>query len=60
MHGTRDQVIDYELGKQVFEAVPGPKQFWSVEGAHHSDITQVAGGRYTAKLRAFLAQLGGL
>jgi hypothetical protein len=60
IHGTRDEVIDYELGREVFEAAPGPKQFWSVEGAHHSDILQVAGGRYTAKLTEFLDQLAGL
>ena len=60
IHGTRDQVIDYELGREVFEAAPGPKQFWSVEGARHSDIAQVAGARYTARLQEFFEQLRGL
>ncbi len=59
IHGTRDQVIDYELGKQVFEAAREPKQFWSVEGAHHSDIPEVAREQYPARLRQFLDQLGG-
>jgi uncharacterized protein len=57
IHGTQDQVIDYELGRQVFEAVPGPKQFWSVEGANHSDIPQVAGERYVSRLREFFEEL---
>jgi uncharacterized protein len=57
MHGSDDQVIDFELGRQVFESVPGPKQFWRVEGANHSDIPQVAGERYIAKLREFFDQL---
>lgn len=60
IHGTRDQVIDYELGRAVFESAPGPKQFWSVEGAQHSDILEVAGERYIARLREFLHQLRGL
>lgn len=60
IHGTKDEVIDYELGQEVFEAAPGPKQFWTVEGAQHSNITQVAREQYPAKLREFLAQLRGL
>ncbi len=58
IHGTQDPVIDYALGRQVYEAAPGPKQFWSVEGAHHSDIPEVAGGQYVARLREFYGQLG--
>jgi hypothetical protein len=58
IHGTRDQVIDYALGQEVFEAAREPKQFWSVEGAHHSDILEIAGERYIARLREFLDQLG--
>jgi fermentation-respiration switch protein FrsA (DUF1100 family) len=57
IHGTRDQVIDFELGREVFESAREPKQFWSVEGARHSDILEVAGERYIAKLREFLDQL---
>lgn len=57
IHGTRDQVINYELGQQVFDAASEPKQFWSVEGAHHSDIPTVAGPAYLNKLKEFLGQL---
>ncbi len=53
IHGTRDQVIDYKLGRQVFEAASEPKQFWTVEGAHHSDIVYTAGPEYIARLRKF-------
>jgi hypothetical protein len=57
IHGTRDQVIDYALGQEVFEAAREPKQFWSVEGAQHSDIVEVAGEQYITRLREFLDRL---
>ena len=53
IHGTRDQVINYELGRQVFEAANEPKQFWTVEGAHHSDIIYQTGPEYIERLRGF-------
>jgi hypothetical protein len=57
IHGTKDQVIDYELGREVFAAAREPKQFWSVEGARHSDIVQVARDQYPARLGEFFDQL---
>ncbi|MEX2303077.1 MAG: alpha/beta fold hydrolase [Bryobacterales bacterium] len=57
IHGTKDQVIDHELGRAVFEAAPEPKQFWSVEGARHSDILEVAREQYPARLSEFFDQL---
>jgi fermentation-respiration switch protein FrsA (DUF1100 family) len=57
IHGTKDQVIDHELGRAVFEAAPEPKQFWSVEGARHSDIVEVAREQYPARLSEFFDQL---
>ena len=56
IHGTLDQVIDYKLGRQVFEAASEPKQFWAVEGAHHSDIVYRAGPEYIERLRKFYGQ----
>ena len=56
IHGTRDQVIDYKLGQQVFEAASEPKQFWSVEGAQHSDIVYTAGPEYIERLREFYGE----
>jgi fermentation-respiration switch protein FrsA (DUF1100 family) len=57
IHGTLDHVIDYELGQEVFKAAPAPKEFWTVEGAHHSDITQAAGELYVKRLKQFFASL---
>jgi fermentation-respiration switch protein FrsA (DUF1100 family) len=57
IHGALDQVIDPALGRLVFESAREPKQFWSVEGAHHSDILDVAGQQYVVKMREFFDRL---
>lgn len=53
IHGTCDNVIPLELGREVYEAAAGPKWFWAVEGAGHNDILEVAGASYRARLREF-------
>lgn len=58
MHGDRDEVIDYSLGRELFSAAPEPKQFWTVTGATHNDILMVAGDAYRAKLSEFYRSLG--
>ena len=57
IHGDRDEVIDYRLGKALFEAAPKPKAFWTVPGAGHNDLVFAAGPAYAEKLREFYASL---
>lgn len=57
IHGDRDDVIDYKLGVQVFEAAHEPKQLWTVPGAGHNDLVETAGADYVERLRAFYGSL---
>ena len=57
LHGTLDRVIAYDLGREVFDLANEPKQFWTVEGARHSDIVIREGPRYVRRLREFYAGL---
>lgn len=57
IHGTRDEVIPFEFGRRLFEAAPGPKWFWPLEGAGHNDILEIAGPRYVERLKEFYAQI---
>ena len=41
------------MGRALFEAANEPKTFWTVEGATHVDLVEVAGPLYPARLRAF-------
>jgi fermentation-respiration switch protein FrsA (DUF1100 family) len=57
MHGDRDEVIAYKLGRDLYAAAPEPKSFWTVEGAGHNNLLEVAGERYREHLAAFYALL---
>ena len=57
LHGTLDQVIAYDFGREVFDLANEPKQFWTVEGAQHSDIVVREGPEYVKRLRKFYASL---
>ena len=46
IHGTRDTVIHFSMGKKLFEAAPEPKAFLPVAGADHSDCYYVAPEEY--------------
>ena len=38
VHGDRDTIIPVELGRRLFAALPGPKQWVEVSGAGHNDL----------------------
>lgn len=57
LHGDRDEVIPFELGRALYEAAPEPKQFWRVEGARHSDIPETAAAEYRKRMREFYSAL---
>ncbi len=58
MHGDRDNVVPYSMGKELFSAAPDPKQFWTVSGGGHANsLLAAAGEEYTARLKAFYAGL---
>ncbi|HLX22293.1 MAG TPA: alpha/beta fold hydrolase [Usitatibacter sp.] len=45
-HGTRDSIVPYEMGEQLFEAAHEPKRFISVEGAGHHNLGSVGAAQY--------------
>ena len=57
LHGDRDEVIAFGLGRALFEAAREPKWFWTVRGARHNDLIEVAGAEYNQRLREFYSRL---
>jgi abhydrolase domain-containing protein 17 len=55
MHGTRDEVIPYRMGLQLFAAAREPKMSLWIDGAGHNDFAAVAGERYWQTLQNFAA-----
>ncbi len=54
LHGDRDEIVPYELGRALFEVAPGHKRFETILGAGHNDTVQVGGRAYFEHLEAFL------
>ena len=55
-HGTVDQVVPFELGRQLFDAAPAvPKRFVSMPGVGHNEPPTMA---YHRALEAFFDRLG--
>lgn len=54
-HGDKDEVIPFELGKeQSLHFSKNLVTFWDVTGAHHNDLSVVAGREKWARIRTFL------
>ena len=53
-HGTRDDVVPFAMGQQLFAAAPEPKRFYPIPGAGHNDMLEVGGEAYLACLKEFV------
>lgn len=59
IHGDHDQVVDYELGKEIYEKAREPKEFWPVPGGTHIDGMRRKDPSIRNKLIAKLDQITG-
>ncbi len=56
-HGDRDEIVDYRLGRSLFDAAPEPKAFETIRGAGHNDTVEVGGRAYFERIRRFLDEV---
>lgn len=55
IHGTRDEIIPYEEGEQLFMSLRGmPAGFYTIPGARHNDTWIVVGGEYSRVIKMFV------
>lgn len=60
LHGRRDSIVPFELGRALFEAAPEKssngrwKRFVELPRANHNDILEIEGTAYCEALAAFL------
>ncbi len=59
IHGTQDELIPVEQGRELFALANEPKACWYVEGAGHNDVAMTAGSAYGEKLRQWIDQAVG-
>lgn len=54
IHGTKDRVIPYSMGKEIFDAIKSKKKFITIEGAGHNDLHDNYGNEYWKPIFGFL------
>jgi fermentation-respiration switch protein FrsA (DUF1100 family) len=57
MHGDRDSIVPYALGRELFEQLAGPKEFMTIRGGDHNDAAPRDAGAYWRAVDAFIAKL---
>jgi uncharacterized protein len=55
MHGDADSVVPFSAGQRLFEAIQGPKQWFTIEGGDHNDAVPRDGDAYWATVERFIA-----
>jgi fermentation-respiration switch protein FrsA (DUF1100 family) len=54
IHSPVDEVIPYQMGRELFEAAEEPKTFYTVEDAGHNETFLIGGKEYVSAVRDFL------
>lgn len=54
-HGTRDRIVPFRMGVEVFEAAKRKGEFLLVEGAGHNNVPDIAGADYWNWISAALS-----
>jgi fermentation-respiration switch protein FrsA (DUF1100 family) len=57
LHGDADEVVPFEHGRQIFQAAPQLKTFYTIRGAHHNDTYLVGGNDYWRAWKEFLGKV---
>ena len=58
IHGTDDAMVGYYMGQQLYDAAACPKEFYTVEGAGHSQAKNKDPEAYYAEIEKFLKEYG--
>lgn len=54
IHGLQDTEIPYQMGEQLYQSAPEPKQLWLVRGAGHANTASLYETDYRDRIRQFI------
>jgi uncharacterized protein len=57
LHGDHDSVIPYELGRDLYAQLSGPKEFVTIEGGDHNDAAPPNPDKYWRAIETFAQTL---
>ena len=55
IHGTQDQVVPFQQGRDLYELSPSPKQFHTIPGGGHVGLYEIDGQRYFQTIHDFVS-----
>ena len=56
MHGDKDRVIPFAMGRALFERIGGSKQFVTIHGGDHNDVAPPDANAYWSAVDRFVDQ----
>jgi len=56
IHGTRDTLIPFTMGRELYKGAADPKEFYSIVGAGHNNTWNVGGKEYFDTIQAFITR----
>jgi uncharacterized protein len=59
VHGSRDRLVPTEMGRELYDAAPEPRQWFEIRGADHNNAFAVGGAPYFDRLTAFALEVTG-
>ena len=57
IHGTRDTLIPFTMGRELYKAAAEPKEFYSIVGAGHNNTYRVGGKEYFDTIKEFVVRI---
>ena len=57
VHAERDTIIPFSLGRELFERLPGPKRFVTLQEGDHNDLFETANAAYWKPIVEFIDAL---
>lgn len=58
IHGTKDEVIPFEMGKTIFKDIRSEKTFVKIEGGFHNNLEYRGSALYWGSINEFIAKYG--
>ena len=55
IHGTQDQVVPFQQGRDLYDLAPSPKQFHTIPGGGHVGLYEIDGQRYFQTIHDFVS-----
>jgi uncharacterized protein len=57
IHGTKDNIVNYKMSRELYYAAPEPKQLFFIQGGGHLNLYQPGKNSYLLAIKNFMSQV---